>query len=332
MLPPTTTLVPVSTTTLTLPLTTSTIVLPPTSTTLHLPLTTTSVTLPTLPTTTTVLPGTITTITVSLPTIPSSTTTTLPPALCHGDTCDDGFSCTDDVCSPEGCLHVPIDSRCVPPDTCTAAVCAPALPGHDAAGCVAGAPLADGQACAEDGDACTTDVCRGGVCAHEPALDTSGCAPAQAPLQQTLALGELTQGLEADVEAAGLAPLVTLLAGIESDLAAAARALAGELVAASDSTRALAAGLEPAAASGITAEQRARIAFTEVLHTPREVAAFLDDLAVARQRAGLPPAVARDLHRRGLTLLRGTKALKAKLRRLQRDPRHRHGRKRRARR
>src|SRR2546428_1856084 len=175
---PTTTLGRVSTTSLTLPLTTSTIVVPLPTTTLPLPLTTTTVTLPSLP-----------------------TSTTLPQALCVGS-CDDGFSCTDDVCTAGGCQHVPIDSRCVPPDACTAAVCAPALPGHDAAGCIAGAPRAEGEACAEDGDACTTDVCRGGTCAHEPAVDTTGCAPVQEPFRQTLALGELTQGLEADVAAA----------------------------------------------------------------------------------------------------------------------------------
>ncbi len=329
-LPPSTTLPRVSTTTLTLPpLTSTTVTLPVTTTTIRLPLTTTTVTLPTLPTsTTTVAPATTTTITLSLPTTGSSTTTTLPAAPCRGDACDDGFSCTDDLCTPEGCLHVPIDSRCVPPDVCSAAVCAPALPGHDTAGCIAGAPRAEGEGCAEDGDACTTDVCRDGICAHEPALDTTGCAPVQDPFRTTLALGELTQGLEVDVGAAGLAQLVAGLAGIESDLAAAARALAGEPVAASGSARALAAGLEPAQASGLSADQRARIAFTAVLHTPRQVSTFLDDLAAARQRAGLPPVVTRDLHRRGRTLLRGTKALKAQLRRLQRGSRRRHARQR----
>src|SRR6266404_4262297 len=346
---PTTTLGRVSTTSLTLPVTTSTIVVSLPTTTLPLPLTTTTVTLPPLPTTTlgrvsttsltlplttstivvplptTTLPLPLTTTTVTLPSLPTSTT--LPQALCVGS-CDDGFSCTDDVCTAGGCQHVPIDSRCVPPDACTAAVCAPALGGHDAAGCIAGAPQAEGEACAEDGDACTTDVCRGGICAHEPAVDTTGCAPVQEPFRQTLALGELTQGLEADVAAAGeaLAPLVGRLAGIESDLAAAARALAGEPVADSGSTRALATGFEPAEATGLSADQRARIAFTAVLHTPRQVSAFLDDLAAARQRAGLPPAVARDLHRRGRMLLRGTKALKAQLRRLQRNHGRRHAR------
>src|SRR6266403_5455747 len=323
---PTTTLGRVSTTSLTLPLTTSTIVVPPSTTTLPLPLTTTTPPPPPLTTTTVTLPP-LPTTTVTLPLLPTSTT--LPQALCVGS-CDDGFSCTDDVCTAGGCQHVPIDSRCVPPDACTAAVCAPALGGHDAAGCIAGAPQAEGEACAEDGDACTTDVCRGGICAHEPAVDTTGCAPVQEPFRQTLALGELTQGLEADVAAAGeaLAPLVGRLAGIESDLAAAARALAGEPVADSGSTRALVSEFEPAEATGLSADQRARIAFTAVLHTPRQVSAFLDDLAAARQRAGLPPAVARDLHRRGRMLLRGTKALKAQLRRLQRDHGRRHARKR----
>ena len=322
-LPTTTTLGRVSTTSLTLPLTTSTTVTLPITTTLPLPLTTTTV----VPLPTTTLPLPLTTTTVTLPSLPTSTT--LAQALCAGGGgCDDGFSCTDDVCTAGGCQHVPIDSRCVPPDACTAAVCAPALPGHDAAGCIAGAPRAEGEACAEDGDACTTDACSGGICVHEPAVDTTGCAPVQEPFRQTLALGELTQGLEVDVAAAGeaLAPLVGRLAGIESDLAAAARALAGEPVADSGSTRALAVGLEPAEATGLSADQRARIAFTAVLHTPRQVAAFLDELAAARQRAGLEPGVARDLRRRGRMLLRGTKSLKAHLRRLQRNHGRRHAR------
>src|SRR6266436_5211745 len=229
---PTTTLGRVSTTSLTLPLTTSTIVVPLPTTTLPLPLTTTTVTLPPLPTTTlgrvstTSLTLALTTSTIVVP-LP---TTTLPLPLT-----------TTTVTLPS----LPTST------TLPQALCAGG--GYDAAGCIAGAPQAEGEACAEDGDACTTDVCRGGICAHEPAVDTTGCAPVQEPFRQTLALGELTQGLEADVAAAGeaLAPLVGRLAGIESDLAAAARALAGEPVADSGSSRALATGFEPAEATGL---------------------------------------------------------------------------------
>lgn len=49
---------------------------------------------------------------------------------------DDGFSCTEDVCMDGMCLHMPVDSACVPADACRAAACAPADSGHDDAGCV----------------------------------------------------------------------------------------------------------------------------------------------------------------------------------------------------
>jgi hypothetical protein len=71
-------------------------------------------------------------------------------------------------------------------------------------------------------------------------------------------------------------------------------------------------GLAPSVA------QRARIAFTRVLHTPAKVRSFLTVLAEAQARSELGPATTRTLRRRGRLLLRGTKTLKGDLRRLQR--------------
>jgi hypothetical protein len=66
------------------------------------------------------------------------------------------------------------------------------------------------------------------------------------------------------------------------------------------------------------AQQRARVAFTRVLHTPAEVRSFLAVLAEAQARAELEATTTRALRRRGRLLLRGTKTLKGDLRRLQR--------------
>jgi hypothetical protein len=249
-----------------------------------------------------------------------------------GQACtDDGFSCTDDVCAARGCLHVPIDSRCEEPDTCTIATCAPDRPDADAAGCafglppdddgegtlVATEPLVEGAKCAEDGDPCTRDVCRQTRCAHEPATDLAICAPAAPVFRTTLGLTEFTRSIVADVAEAApvsqpLPPALTdPLERIELALESARRILAGEGEA-STTVRPLAAmTLETA-----PAHMRARIAFTQIRRTPREARNFLETLTTARTRAALGPQAARELRRRGRVLLRGIKALKIELRRL----------------
>ncbi len=247
------------------------------------------------------------------------------PPPCPGGCPDDGFSCTDEVCTARGCLHVPVDARCVPPGACTNAVCAPGSAGADAAGCLAGTPQADGAPCAEDTDACTADVCRGGACTHEPPVDSTACAPVQGVFRQTIALEAITRDLLANVGAANSGSADSLTAHLETiaeSLAAAERALAG------DGTTSGA--LRPAVVSAIPASMRARIAFTDVLRTPREVAAFLDDVRQAQEEAAIPRAVGRTLRRGGRQLLGGIESLKADLRQLQRGTttararRHRH--------
>jgi len=71
-------------------------------------------------------------------------------------TCNDGYSCTDDFCSPStGCGVTPVSSRCSDGLVCNGLeICAPGA-GSNAAGCVAGTTLA----CPDDGVNCTTETC-----------------------------------------------------------------------------------------------------------------------------------------------------------------------------
>jgi len=300
------------TTTLTLPTPTLTIV----TTTLTVP--TIPTTTPTLPPTTLTLPAT-TTLTI-VTTLPVVTTTTLLIGGTCALGCDDGASCTDDTCSAGECVHVPVDSRCVPSGQCTNAVCAPGAAGADAEGCLVGLPQPDGAPCAEDTDPCTSDICRGGACVHDRSTDTSTCAPVQAVFRQTIALREATRDLMAEVTAAGAAGVDSLLADLDSidrDLAAAESALAGDQPGPAPM-------VAEAVASAVPASLRARIAFTAILRTPREIANFLHDVGQAQQQAQITRAAGHLLRRGGRRLLAGTKRLKVELRRLKRQPRASH--------
>jgi hypothetical protein len=231
------------------------------------------------------------------------------PAARDGVACtDDGFACTDDVCLAGRCLHVPAHGRCASPDACTTAACLPGTPGADASGCVDGEPLDDGAACPDDGDVCTADVCGGGGCRHD-AVGGATCSPVQQVFDVANALASearTLQGAAAEAGAPG-AVIALRLDPVERAFAAAARALAGQP------------GAAPALAgtradTEMTAAERARIAFTTVLRTPRQVSAFLSTVAEARARAGLSRPLARYLRRRGRVLRRTARFLKAELR------------------
>jgi cysteine-rich repeat protein len=74
----------------------------------------------------------------------------------------DGNDCTDDVCNATGtCTHVPITSPCDAGNGCTIGdACAGGV-------CVPGSPAPAGQACNDDLDPCTADVCdAAGTCTH----------------------------------------------------------------------------------------------------------------------------------------------------------------------
>jgi hypothetical protein len=212
-------------------------------------------------------------------------------------------------------MHMPVDDRCVPSGTCTAAACDPSVSDHDDAGCAHGPPRAEGEACAEDADACTRDVCRGGACAHQPETDQAACAPVQDVFRETLAVSTVAAELhdelaskDAPIAAVALARLVA----IEAQLEAAAAALDGERT---GITPALA--VVPREASGMSADERARIAFTNILRTPRQINGFLRILAQAQARAQLGRPTAKHFRRRGRLLLRGTRTLRTELRALQ---------------
>jgi len=173
--------------------------------------------------------------------------------------------------------------------------------------------------CAEDGDPCTDDVCQDGRCEHTPVAAMSACVAVRAPFAKARGLAALGRdtmaGLEtsatalAEEAAPGMAGMLRL-GGATDDLDAAALALAGRIAAPISSIR-------PLALPATVAQERARIAFTHVLHTPQEVQSFLSLVNEARSRAALGAVAARAVRRRGRLLLRGTKTLKGQLKRLQ---------------
>jgi hypothetical protein len=73
--------------------------------------------------------------------------------------CDDDDACTSDTCVEGECVSTAVD--CDDDNECTADSCDPET------GC-ANTPVADGTACADDGNVCTRDVCRNGECVHLP--------------------------------------------------------------------------------------------------------------------------------------------------------------------
>jgi hypothetical protein len=94
--------------------------------------------------------------------------------------CDDGFLCTLDVCTAQGCAHTDSDEACddgspCTDDTCTNGVCSHTYnksPCDDgdacsiASACDQGACVATQFKSCTDGDPCTADTCTKGVCEH----------------------------------------------------------------------------------------------------------------------------------------------------------------------
>jgi len=74
----------------------------------------------------------------------------------------------------------------------------------------------------------------------------------------------------------------------------------------------------PADVSTMSATDRAHIAFTTVLHTPRQVSAFLQAVSQARAIQALDAQTARHLRRRGRMLRHSVRTLRTELRLLQR--------------
>jgi hypothetical protein len=247
----------------------------------------------------------------------------------EGQACtDDGFTCTDDVCNSGSCLHVPVDSRCVPPGECTSAVCLPGGQDASTTGCVGGPPRQEGQECAEDGNPCTDDLCHSGMCAHQPVSGTPNCTltcePVEQAFRRALSLSGLARGLQADV-AQDISPsttgglsargqLIDRLGHAASDLTLAAGTLAGRNSPPSQSACESGGGV-----AKTPAQIRARIAAAQLGHTRGQIVKFLHLVKSARKRLQLTRDGSRDMRRRGSILLQGTRKLLGELRRLVRE-------------
>ncbi len=235
---------------------------------------------------------------------------------------DDGFSCTEDTCTGGACLHVPIASRCVPPDDCTSAVCEPGQPTADVEGCIPGPALEEGQGCAEDGEPCTNDICRTGTCAHDDVPDTITCEPVTRAFRQALALESLAKRLMASVGEA-FAPnttgpavvtqgnMVAHLAPVASALEQASRTLSGK------------APLPPSdgRARGVPktlAQLRADAAIQQLKKRPADVRAFLRLVGTAKRKRQVQRESGRKLRSDGRLVLERMRKLNKELRRLRR--------------
>ncbi|MEC7523275.1 MAG: hypothetical protein VYE22_25570 [Myxococcota bacterium] len=85
---------------------------------------------------------------------------------CADALCDDGDLCTHtDRCAAGVCAGTAIDCAS---DACVTRACN-GTPTCDEA------PMADGTACPDDGNACTNDRCMGGTCAHPARADGTAC-------------------------------------------------------------------------------------------------------------------------------------------------------------
>jgi len=89
-------------------------------------------------------------------------------------TCDDGLGCTFDRCEDGACVHLPAPGLCRAPDGTSCVAIGERPPGFECLVCAATdrlEPIGDGQACGDDGLACTEDVCERGACVHRDAPD-----------------------------------------------------------------------------------------------------------------------------------------------------------------
>jgi hypothetical protein len=236
----------------------------------------------------------------------------------EGEACtDDGVACTDDRCTAGSCLHFPVDSRCPGTAACSQSACAPADDVADAAGCVSGPAGTEGGVCAEDGDPCSDDRCRGGVCDHQLITQHVTCSPVENAFRRALALLALTRSLSATMQVAGTPQQVTRdrltapLLRLDQVLDAALETLSGRTTVPILVSRATGLPETPAQA-------RARAALLLVGRMPLEARSFLQTLAAARSQ-GFDKDEVHALMDQGRALRRGVKRLKVELKRLRRS-------------
>ena len=93
----------------------------------------------------------------------------------NGTPCEDGQYCSvSDTCTAGTCVAGPARDCSGATDACNLGVCS------EAGDSCAKSPVNQGGACASDGDACTTDTCDAGTCAHVLVPDDCGgrvCGP-----------------------------------------------------------------------------------------------------------------------------------------------------------
>ena len=217
---------------------------------------------------------------------------------------DDGVPCTSDQCASGSCVHVPIHARCEVTDTCAQATCEPTSTEADADGCRLSPAQSDGSTCTEDLDPCTRDICRTGMCAHEPVPSLQACAPVADPFRQSLVLAAFAVELSNEVDATpqlgdgDRLALRDLLEQIRAGLVQAA----GQLN-----------GLDPTAD---TAQARSRQAFPLLKPLTKQARRFVKLVKQAQRRGELAPEDAVVLKENGRDLLRGVRTLKRDVRRL----------------
>jgi hypothetical protein len=237
----------------------------------------------------------------------------------EGDACtDDGVACTDDRCTAGSCLHFPVDSRCPGTAACSQAACVPGDDAADAAGCVSGPAGTEGGVCAEDGDPCSDDRCRGGTCEHQLISQHLTCEPVENAFRRALALLALTRSLAGSMVTAGATQLTTAerltapLTRLDQELDATLDTLSGRTtipILVSRST-----GLPET-----PAQARARAALLLVGRMPLEARTFLEALSLAPRDQGVDKDELRALTDQGRVLRRGVKRLKTELKRLRRS-------------
>jgi hypothetical protein len=245
---------------------------------------------------------------------------------CHAGTCvntaldggacpDDGWACTDDACAAGSCVHVPIDGRCVAPGVCASTACAPQSQEADSAGCLPGTTLPEGAECAEDGEPCSDDVCRGSGCMHELVSDVATCEPVTRAFRLTLVLVTHARGLAANLDALqaseGRSAARTLdrIAGLEVGLGDVARTLAGK-------SPLISVTREADGFHRTTAQVRAIAASGQLAGVPRAIREVLVTIRRFAPASDVP-LFAGTLEK-ARVLRRGVRRLKVELRRLQR--------------
>jgi cysteine-rich repeat protein len=140
---------------------------------------------------------------------------TCQPEPMGGPCTDDGNTCTDDVCGPQGiCLHTENTAPCSDglfcngTDTCSGGSCVV----HAGNPCAGGPECADscnersdncfdvaGTPCTDDGSVCTTDRCDGtGVCRHNPGNAGTECRASAGPCDAAEACNGLSPACPTD--------------------------------------------------------------------------------------------------------------------------------------